>query len=301
MKFLAKTFSVLLVVLLIVHCKAEKKEDKGVINNPPVINEVTLLPLNPTIQSEITARILSSDKDGDPITYKIKWFVNEKEIGEGMSFTYEEVKKGDKIFAEVTPYDSKDWGESVRSSEITIGGLPPRILSLQIAPESLFVTTPQVVVTALAEDPDKDSLRMIVHWLVNNEVISDTSTTLELRKFGLKKNDVITGSASVDDGEFRSEPFAFELVIANAPPVFEKQIDSVKSPPDSIYYPLPIIDPDGDQLTFEILEAPEGIQVDQNKGIIYGAVGETSTFEIMVRATDTDGAYLDAQFTLTSP
>jgi hypothetical protein len=301
LKFFAKTFLVLLVVIFLIHCGGEKKDDKGVVNNPPVANEVTLLPQNPTIRSEITARILSSDKNGDPITYKIKWFVNGKEIGEGMSFTYEEVKKGDKIFAEVTPYDSKDWGKPVKSSEIIIGGLPPKILSLQIAPESLFVTTPQVVITALAEDADKDSLRMIVHWLVNNQVISDTSNTLELRKFGLKKNDVITGSASVDDGEFRSEPFAFELVIANAPPVFKTQVDSVKSPPDSIYYPLPIIDPDGDQLTFEILDAPEGIQIDQNKGIIYGAVDETATFEIMVRATDTDGAYLDAQFTLTSP
>ncbi len=300
MKIIAKSFFILFLVLLLSHC-GEKKEERGVKNNPPAINEVTLLPLQPTVQTEIKARILSSDKEGDPITYKIKWFVNGEEIGEGMSFSYDEVAKGDKIFAEVTPYDGKDYGKPVRTGEIVIGGLPPKILSLQIAPESLFVTTPQVVVTALAEDPDKDSLRMTIHWLVNDEVIPDTSTTLELKKYGLKKNDRITGSAFVDDGEFRSEPFSFELVIANAPPVFKTQIDSIKCAPDSIYYPLPIIDPDDDPLTFEILDAPEGIKVDQKKGIIYGSISITATFEIMVRATDTDGAYLEAQFTLTSP
>ncbi len=304
MKIFAKIFSAFFIILFLIHC-GEKKSDKGTggANNPPVINEVTLLPLHPTVQSEITARILSSDKEGDPITYKVTWFVNEKAIGEGMSFTYDTVKKGDKIFAEVTPYDGKDWGALVKSGEITIGGLSPKILSVQIAPESLFITTPQVVVTALAEDPDKDSVRLIVHWVVKDEVIPDTSNTLVLKKFDLKKNDVITGSAFVDDGEFRSELFIFELVIANAPPVFKSITDSIKCSPDSIYYPVPIFDPDGDVLTYEILEGPGGINIDQKSGVIYGSVastGEEETFMVVVRATDTDGASLDAQFTLTS-
>ena len=300
MKIIVKSLFILFLVIFFMGC-GEKKEEKGATNNPPVVTEVTLQPLQPTVQTEIKARILSSDKEGDPITYQIKWFVNGTQIGEGMSFLYDEVEKGDKIYAEVTPYDGKDYGKTVKTAEITIGGLPPKILSLQIAPESLFVTTPQVVVTALAEDPDKDSLRMIIHWLVNDEVIPDTSTTLELRKYGLKKNDTVTGSAFADDGEFRSEPFPFELVIANAPPVFKTQTDSVKCAPDSIYYPLPIIDPDNDPLFFEILEAPAGIQIDSEKGIIYGSAAETKTFEITVRATDSDGAYLDAQFTITTP
>jgi len=299
-KIIVKSLFILFLVIFFMGC-GEKKEEKGATNNPPVVTEVTLQPLQPTVQTEIKARILSSDKEGDPITYQIKWFVNGTQIGEGMSFLYDEVEKGDKIYAEVTPYDGKDYGKTVKTAEITIGGLPPKILSLQIAPESLFVTTPQVVVTALAEDPDKDSLRMIIHWLVNDEVIPDTSTTLELRKYGLKKNDTVTGSAFADDGEFRSEPFPFELVIANAPPVFKTQTDSVKCAPDSIYYPLPIIDPDNDPLFFEILEAPAGIQIDSEKGIIYGSAAETKTFEITVRATDSDGAYLDAQFTITTP
>jgi len=302
LKIFAKVFFILLLILFISQCGEKKeKRDDGDTNTPPVINKLILQPLNPTIQSEITARILSFDKDGDPITYKVKWFLNGNEIGEGMSFTSEEIARGDRVFAEVTPYDGKDWGNPMRSSDIIIGGLPPKILSLQIAPESLFVTTPQVVVTAMVEDPDKDSITLIIHWMIKDEIIPDTSNVLNLKKFSLKKNDVITCSAFADDGEFRSEPFIFKLLIANAPPVFKTEIDSIKCTPDSIYYRLPIIDPDGDPLNFELLDAPDGIQIDQERGIIYGSAGQVTTFEIMVRATDTDGAYSETKFTLTSP
>jgi len=299
LKFLTRGAFYIL-VMLIIQC-GEKKEGKVIGNNPPVIDKVTLLPSNPTTQSEISARIMGLDKDGDPITYTVKWFVNGKEIGEGMSLKYEEIHKGDKIYVEVTPYDGKEWGKSTKSGELTVGGLPPRILSVKISPESLFITTPQVVVSAMVEDPDGDSIKLIIHWLVKDEVIPNTSNVLDLKKFNLKKDDVITASAFADDGEFKSEPFPFELHIANSAPIFKTKADSIRCRPDSIYYPIPIVDPDGDPLTFEILEAPEGIEIDNKKGIIYGDSGDTTAFEVLIRAIDPDGAYLDAKFTLTPP
>jgi phosphatidylethanolamine-binding protein (PEBP) family uncharacterized protein len=290
----------LIFALYQVQCGGRKEEGRVAGNNPPEITNITLLPLNPTVKSEITARILSADKDGDPITYQVKWFVNGREIGEGMSLTYEDVKKGDKIFADITPYDGKEYGKTVRSAEIMIGGSPPRILSLSIIPDVVHVTTPQVTLNALFEDPDADSTNLIVHWLVNDEMQADTSSILQVARLKLKKNDVITGAAFADDGEFRSEAFTFEIPIANSPPAFRTKIDSVKCRADSVHYVLPIYDPDGDRMLFEILQAPAGIKIDPEQGIIFGSAGETEVFEVAVRATDTDGAYLDAQFTLST-
>jgi len=305
LSFFKKTLFLVLIVILFIQCGKEKKNNgsaKKSENTPPEITKIVLLPENPTVKTEITAQILSLDKEGDPITYKVVWFLNNKEIGEGTSLSYPKVNKGDKIFAEITPYDGKAWGKTVRSKEVIIKGSPPKILSIQIAPESLFVTTPQVVLTATAEDPDKDSVNLIVHWVVKDQVIPDTSNVLNLKNYNLKKNDIITGSAFVDDGEFKSEPFTFELKIANAPPVFTSEVDSIKCTPDSIYYKLPIIDPDGDAVTFELLNAPEGITIDKTTGIISGSVGEeVSSFQISIRATDSEGAYIEAQYTLTSP
>jgi hypothetical protein len=290
----------LFLAFFLVQCGNKKEEGSVAGNTPPEIKNITLLPLNPTLESEITARILSSDPDGDPITYTVKWFVNGEEIGEGMSLTYDEIKKGDRIFADVTPYDGKTYGKTLRSGETMIGGMPPRILSLSIIPEIVDVTTPQVVLEALFEDPDGDSAQLFVHWLIKDEVLADTSPVLQIAPLRLKKTDVITGAAFVDDGEYRSEAFTFEITVANAPPAFRTKIDSVKCSTDSVYYPLPIFDPDGDALTFEILDAPGGISVDDQQGIIYGAAVAIDAFEVAVRATDSEGAYLDARFTLTA-
>ena len=160
--------------------------------------------------------------------------------------------------------------------------------------------TQQVVVNALFEDPDGDSIDLYVHWVAKDEVLPDTSPVLQLLSLGLKKNDVITGAAFADDGEYRSEAFTFEIPVANAPPAFRTKIDSVKSSTDSVYYQLPVYDPDGDPLHFEILDAPRGINIDTEQGIIYGSADTGEAFEVSVRATDTEGAYLDARFTLTA-
>jgi hypothetical protein len=300
LKKLIFVFGIIFVLFTTV-CGGKKEEEGGsATNRPPVLENITLLPLKPTVQSEITARILASDKDGDPITYEVKWYVNEDEIGEGMSLTYPEIKKGDRIFAEVTPFDGKAYGEMMRSSEITVGGLPPRIVSVSVIPEIIDVTTPQVTLNALFEDADNDEIDLIVHWLVKDEVLPNTSNVLPLRPLGLKKNEVITGAAFADDGEHRSEGFPFEITIANAPPAFKTKIDSVKCSSDSVHYVLPIFDPDGDPMSFELLQAPDGIMIDAANGVIYGSAGGISVFEVFVRATDSEGAYLDAQFTLNS-
>lgn len=270
-------------------------------NTLPVINQISLLPAHPTARSEIRAQMTSSDKDGDPITYEIKWFLNNQQIGEGMLFSHEDVERGDKIFAEVRPYDGKEYGKPVRSSEVTIGGLPPRILSVSLTPESVFVTTPQVVLTALAQDPDHDSVSLYAHWVVGDDVIPDTSNVLYLKNHAVKKGDIIHGSAFVTDGEFQSEPFLFEIHIANAPPIFTTQIDSVVCRPESVYYRLPIMDPDNDPITYELIEAPAGLSIDQEQGVVVGSAGPIQTFDIIVRATDPEGAFLEARFTLMTP
>lgn len=286
-------------VILLLNSCGGKKEDGGALDNePPVLQSVFLLPANPTIQSEISARILASDRDGDPITYQVKWFVNDMMIGEGMSLSSSEIKKGDRIFAEVTPYDGKAYGVAMRSAEATVVGLPPRIVSVSVMPEVIDVTTPQITLKAMFEDPDDDAIDLVVHWLVNDEVLDSTSNVLRLAGRGLKKNDVITGAAFADDGEHRSEAFPFEITIANSPPAFRTRIDSVRAANDRVHYVVPIYDPDNDPLTFEILEAPEGIMIEPEQGVIYGTTSGTATFEVHVRATDTEGAYLDAKFRL---
>ncbi len=301
MKRLGKIIALSLLICIIA-CNGKKKDGGSVAgNHKPVINSVSLMPNNPTVQSEITAHIISSDQDSDPVTYTVRWFVNQRNIGEGMALHSDEIRKGDQVHAEITPHDGKEPGEPYTTSRLVIANTPPRIVSVQLAPESVFVTTPQVVLTATVDDPDRDSMRVIVHWVVGDDVINDTSNVFRVQSHGLKKHDVVIGIAFVNDGEVRSEPFEFELHVANAPPTFRTVIDSVKCRSDSIYYTLPIYDPDGDPVTYELLAAPQGILIDRSNGVVYGNAGDTNTFEISVRATDSEGAFIEARYTLTTP
>jgi len=59
-----------LFTIVTIHCEC-KREGKSQINTPPIIEEVTVLPFHPTIESEITVRILGSDADEEPITLQI--------------------------------------------------------------------------------------------------------------------------------------------------------------------------------------------------------------------------------------
>ncbi len=299
MKSIFSIFLILFTAVFIYCPSGGNKNGSTEKNTPPVITSVTILPTNPNVQSDIKLQILSTDKDGDPITYQVKWFVNDQAIGEGMTFKYEDIKIGDQISAEVTPFDGKDRGKPYRTGAVKVGGLTPRILSLTVSPESLYVTTERVTINALVENPNLDTARIICHWVIGDETLPDTSNTLNLRSFNLKKNSVITGSAFAWSKELRSEPFTFELHIANSAPILNTQVDTVRLSKDSIYYQLPIIDPDGDKMTYQLLSGPEGLFCDRQSGVLYGKSAEEQ-FSVTVRATDQDGAYLDAHFALTA-
>jgi hypothetical protein len=103
------------------------------------------------------------------------------------------------------------------------------------------------------------------------------------------------------DGDTVSSPYVLEIEITNSPPMLSAEQDSIPYSPDSIAYMLPIVDPDGDHIRYELIEAPYGLSIDQNFGIVHGTVAETKPFEIVVRATDTEGAFLNARFTITPP
>jgi hypothetical protein len=92
-----------------------KKSEKGE-NTAPFIKGAGIIPENPTLGSRVTLRIEAGDKEGDNITYLVKWFLNGREIGEGLEFTLENAKRDDKIFAEVTPYDGKLNGATERTA-----------------------------------------------------------------------------------------------------------------------------------------------------------------------------------------
>ncbi|HEX7318780.1 MAG TPA: putative Ig domain-containing protein [bacterium] len=290
----------LIIILFAVHCNGKGEQGEAQ-NTPPEVQTINIAPVTPTVQSEITVQITGFDKEGDPITYQVKWFINDREIGEGMSFKYEDIKTGDKIYAEVTPYDGKAYGKSKQSNSVTIGGQVPRILSVKYAPESVFVTTPTIALDAVIDDPDQDTVSLFCNWLIHDRVAADTLPTFTLSGLNLRKGDTIYASAYAWDKQGRSDPFEFAIVVSNAPPALQNADGVVTLRLDSLAYKIPITDPDNDPMTFELLRGPEGVWIDRNSGVLNGNPGNVNSLEVTVRATDQAGASLVAKFTLTSP
>lgn len=285
-------------ILFAIHCNGKGGQGQAQ-NTAPEVQSINITPVTPTVQSEITVQITGSDKDGDPITYQVKWFVNDREIGEGMSFKYEDIKTGDKIYAEVTPYDGKAYGKSKKSNSVTIGGQVPRILSIKYVPDSVFVNTPTVALDAVIDDPDQDTVSLFCNWLIHDQVLADTLPTLTLSGLNLRKGDTIYASAYAWDKQGRSEAFEFAIVISNSPPALQEE-KMVTLRLDSLSYKVPIVDPDNDPMTFELLRGPDSVWIDRNTGVLYGRPGDVSSIEVTVRATDQAGATLVAELTLTA-
>ena len=292
----------LLVWIVVIGCGEQKKRQDETSNTPPFITHAEILPQNPTLGSRIHLRIQAGDREGDNITYAVNWILNERMIGTGFDIYPTEAEKGDHIYAEITPSDGRLTGETVRTSIVTIANSTPKIMSARITPDAILPSTGELTVIGDAIDLDGDSLRYFCSWTLDNKkMTSDSSTTLQLENLGLKKGSVITTELYAFDSTAVSQPYTLEITVVNSPPILRPGWDSIPYEPDSIYYRLPIIDPDGDEVRFEILEAPNGIRIDSTQGIVYGSVADTLAFEIVVRATDIEGAYLDAQFTVTPP
>lgn len=287
-----------MIIAIVLACNGGGNQSGTAGNTPPVVTEVTLSPINPTIHAEITAQILSQDKDGDPITYKIKWFVNNGEVGEGQFFKYPDIKQGDVIVAEVTPFDSKNWGNAKRSSSVTIQSSKPRVLSVKVVPAPVYANSPQLTVDAMVEDIDQDSVTIFCHYVFHDRLLADTLPVLNLAPLGLKKHDTLYTAVYATDGSSQSDPMQITIIISNAPPALNTEAEILKLRMDNINYPVPIIDPDGDAITFELVNPPAGLTIDRKTGVLNGNLTGMTSVEVMVRATDAEGAYLDSKFTL---
>ena len=278
----------------------ETREDGA--NTAPVVQNAEILPRTPVQGSRITLRIEAHDKENNPISYGVKWFRNDAEIGEGLEFYIDSAQRGDRIYAEVTPSDGTLEGESVRTSTVIVGNTPPLIRSARIEPEAILTSTGTLTVIGDGVDPDQDEIRWLCYWTLDyEERIDDSSLTINLQQLDLRKGSHITAELYAYDGDTVSTPYLLQIDVVNSHPELTSKYDSIPYSTSGISFKVPITDPDNDPLTFELLEAPDGITIDPSEGIISGQLTDNATVDVVVRATDSDGAYLDARFSLSPP
>ena len=121
-------------------------------NSPTLITDVKLLPETFKPGDTLFVEVEGSDPDGDEITYSYEWTKNGQPAGSGKNIDAP-VKKGDKVFVKITPFDGEDYGRTV-VMKWGIMNTPPMIMEDQTFNFDGKVYSFQV----RASDPDEDPL-----------------------------------------------------------------------------------------------------------------------------------------------
>lgn len=177
---------------------------------------------------------------------------------------------------------------------------PPKILSVEILPPAPHLGD-ELEARASAFDSDGDPVQLSYTWLVNGQILLKGTgprlTGVDLHKHDRVVARVVPSDERSNGVEMSSQP----AIITNRPP----QITSAPSitVEGEIYtYAVKAVDPDGDPLQFRLSQAPEGMTIQSETGLIRWKVStEHPTVEIGVAVSDGDGAEAFQQFKLTVP
>ncbi len=125
------------------------------------VTDVRIEPRAPTSGSTVKAIPQGQDADGDPLTYKYKWYVNDLPVaGESESLVLNGVKKGAWVHVSVTPNDGFADGAWKESSRYQVVNAPPVVKSPvpTTIPPSMMLRH-----TIVAEDPDGDPMTFTLY------------------------------------------------------------------------------------------------------------------------------------------
>lgn len=130
-----------------------KSEPAVVQNSPPKVASAKIEPGQPVRGDNLQVKVESSDEDGDPITYRYRWFKEDgTPAGSEAEIPARPFLKGTRVNVEVIPTDGKDEGKAVIAS-VVIADSPPRITSIPGA-----FSGREYSYQVAAEDPDSDPL-----------------------------------------------------------------------------------------------------------------------------------------------
>lgn len=211
---------------------------------------------------------------------KIEWLLNGRlNTGSASStFNANQAIKGDRIQARVI-IDSLE----LFSNVIYIKNARPEISRVKILPEVIKPGT-GLSVEAEATDPDGDEATILYEWTKNGEPAGNSSQIEGL----IKRGDKVSIKITPFDGEDYGQPITLKREIKNMPPII---IDDKKFNFDGklFTYYVKASDPDGDVLTYQLTNAPEGMSINAETGEIRWLVPDDFTGRVPITVSVTDG------------
>lgn len=216
----------------------------------------------------------------------------EKQVTEAQSVMEQQEKTGEKTAGSPSP--EKPEGVQPPKTKNT----PPRITKFNVEPQ-----TPVAGDTIKAQietfDREGDEVSVTYQWAKNDLPLEKTSNTLLLTP-QFKRGDKISVKATPDDGKVIGASLTVIVSIANASPVVKGVPEPFSLDGNMYTYQMKATDPDGDELTYALKEAPAGMTIDPKKGFIQWKVppGFTGQSRHTVAVTDGHGGETTGTFAI---
>jgi hypothetical protein len=251
---------------------------------------VTLLPQNPTKSNCLRAIV-----QGRPGRSAIIWKLNGEVVSSGVSsgFCSDKLKRDDLVTVEVGTID-----QGAKTS-VSIVNSPPRVVDISSTPAEIFAGI-DISVVPVAEDVDGDSVDFSYQWLINgdaNPLLVDSTLPGNAFTKGDTIKVQILPNDFYDDGPLYE---SFETYIPNAAP------EIISQPPQTITsldyrYQVVATDLDDTVFKFQIEEAPQGMTINEETGLIQWSLVEAAPGDhtIAIVVTDPDGAEAAQVYSLT--
>jgi hypothetical protein len=265
-------------------------------NSAPSVQTVAVEPPTLTFGTGPTCTVTGwSDADGDPEQFDVRWFIDSV-VWTGIgSPSGTELRKGQQVLCEATPFDGEDAGTPVLSAPAPVVNSPPSVARLFIEPEEPTADTPVTVRIETPYDPDGDPIIVDLVWYVDGEEVATSAIGDGAPAGGeafpgvLVRGDLLEVEGVPFDGETTGVPIHDDATVANAPPVITAMSLS-PDPPQAGIALVPVVstfDADGDpvDVTFQWqLDGGPGVELPFLPG-----AQVTSGTRVTVQATPSDG------------
>jgi hypothetical protein len=242
--------------------------------------------------------IEGEDADGDRVTYRYQWVVNDLPVpgAADVQYAVRQLKNGDRVWVELTPNDGKVDGAVFKSEAVVVGNSAPEITEIHLEPVPLHrgdILRARVA----ANDPDGDPVQLTYKWFRNGrEIPGARGDNLDTKFF--QKKDMFAVLVIASDGKTSREPIgSTPVVLQNSPPRFTSTPASVVVD-GQYFYQVTAVDPDEDPITFELKQAPPGMTIEAATGKLTWKLTPESNGKqrVIILAKDAENAITQQDF-----
>jgi Bacterial Ig domain len=246
---------------------------------------LAISPLEPNRQTTLGVKAVGFDIS----SAHVQWLLNDNPVWTEVpaQFNCSDAAKGSTVQARATVL-----GKDVRSNIVEIRNSPPELTKVRLLPET-FKPGDTLMIEAEAMDIDGDPVTILYAWSRNGAPAGNAAKI----NAQVKRGDTVTVSLTPYDGQSYGTAVVLDREISNIPPYFiaHKNFSYIGS---RYSYQAQTVDPDGDAVTYSLVDPAEGMTIDRSTGELVWNVPPDFKGEQSVTIMADDGHGGTAHYTI---